>query len=131
MKAIGVLLLVLGLVGLLLNLIFWLPARFSPIVIVLISILCLVAVWGGGRLSQPKMEPVTQPVEQHQPVSQPQPAQWTQTPAGAYCPKCGYQIMPGQQFCGSCGSSLVTYCARCGNPIQEPARFCGKCGARL
>jgi hypothetical protein len=130
LKAVGVLLLVLGLMGLLLNLIFWLPARFNLVVAVLLAVVCLVAVWGGGKLAQPKAELETQPAGQYQPVSTPPPAQYV-PPSAAFCPKCGCQIMPGQQYCSGCGSSLVSYCARCGNTIVEPSRFCGKCGARL
>ena len=54
MKVIGVLLLLLGLVGLVLILILWLPAKFNPIVVTIISVTCLVVVWGGGRLFRPK-----------------------------------------------------------------------------
>jgi hypothetical protein len=129
MKAIGGLLVVLGIIGLLLNLIFWLPAKFNLIVVVLISVVCLVAIWGGGWLSQPKAELVAQPAGKYEPSSQ--PAQWTQTAPGAICPKCGCQIVPGQQFCGGCGSSLVSYCAACGAAIASPSRFCGRCGAGL
>ncbi|OGN91778.1 MAG: hypothetical protein A2Z75_05595 [Chloroflexi bacterium RBG_13_50_10] len=129
MKSIGILLLILGIVGLLLNLIFWLPAQFNLIVAVLISVVCLAAVWGGGRLSQPKTELATQPAGKYEPMAQ--PAQWTQPAPGVMCPKCGCQIMPGQQFCGGCGSSLVSYCARCGAAIVSPSRFCGSCGFRL
>ncbi|HEX7364592.1 MAG TPA: zinc-ribbon domain-containing protein [Dehalococcoidia bacterium] len=131
MRTVGVLLLILGIVGLLLNLIFRLPAQFNLVVVVLISVVCLVAVWGGGRLSQPKTEPVTQPAGKYEPVSPPPPAQWTQPAPGVICPKCGCQIMPGQQFCSGCGSSLVSYCARCGAAINSPSRFCGSCGFRL
>jgi predicted nucleic acid-binding Zn ribbon protein len=128
MKAIGGLLLVLGIIGLLLNLILWLPSKFNLIIVVLVSVVCLVAVWGGGRLSQPKTDLVPEPAKQYEPMSQ--PAQWSQ-PAGVTCPKCGCQIVPGQKFCGSCGSSLVSYCAVCGAAITSPSRFCGNCGARL
>ena len=128
MKAIGGLLVVLGIIGLLLNLIFWLPAKFNLIVVVLISVVCLVAIWGGGRLSLPKAELVTQPAGKYEPTSQ--PAQWP-PPAGVICPKCGCQIVPGQKFCGGCGSSLVSYCAACGAAIASPSRFCGRCGAGL
>lgn len=131
MKAIGGLLLVLGIIGLLLNLIFWLPAQFNLVVVVLISVVCLVAIWGGGWLSQPKAEPMTQAAGKYEPVSPLPPAQWTQPALGLTCPKCGCQIVPGQQFCGGCRSSLVSYCARCGAAINSPSRFCGSCGARL
>jgi hypothetical protein len=129
MKAVGVLLLIVGLVGLLLNLIFWLPAKFNLVVVVFISAVCLAAVWAGGILYQSKTELVTQPAGQYQPV--PSQTQWPSPKVGAICPKCNSQIMPGQQFCGGCGSNLVSYCAKCGVTLKEPSRFCGKCGARL
>jgi len=128
LKAVGVALLVLGLIGLLLNLIFWLPYKFNMVVAIVIAVVCLTAVWGGGKLAHPKTEPIMQPAGQSQPVSA--PAQGPPA-AGIFCPKCGCQIMPGQQFCGGCGSSLVSYCARCGNAISGPSKFCGKCGTRL
>ncbi len=127
MRAIGGLLLVLGIAGLLLSLILWLPIGFNLIVVVLIAIVCLVVIWGGGKLSQAKPELVMEPVKQYEPASQ-QPQLAHQSVA---CPKCGYQVAPGQQFCGSCGSSLESYCARCGAAISAPSRFCGNCGARL
>jgi hypothetical protein len=129
MKAVGVLLLVLGLIGLLLNMILWLPIGFNLAVTVLISVVCFAAVWGGGRLAQPKIEPAMQPAGKYGPISTQN--ELSRPAAGVICPKCGCQIMPGQQFCGGCGSSLVSYCARCGNPINEQSMFCGKCGSRL
>jgi len=131
MKVIGVMLLILGIVGLVLALIFWLPSQFSPIVVVLISVACLVAVWGGGTLYQSKAVLMTQPSGKYEPVSSTQPAQSPQPAAGALCPRCGLPVMPGQQYCGGCGSSLMSYCARCGAAIKEPSRFCGSCGTRL
>jgi len=128
LKTVGVILLVLGLGGLLLSLIFWLPAKFNLVVAALLVIVSLVAVWGGGKLAQTKVGLIAQPAGQSRPIS----AQTKVPPeARIFCPKCGCQIMPGQQFCGGCGSSLISYCARCGNAIIEPSRFCGKCGARL
>jgi hypothetical protein len=127
MKAIGVILLVLGIAGLLLNLILWLPTGFNLIVVVSISIVCFVAIWGGGKLSQTKTELVPAPAKQYEPTAQ-QP-QWIQQSVA--CPKCGCQLVPGQLFCGGCGSSLESYCAGCGGAITAPSRFCGNCGARL
>jgi hypothetical protein len=127
MKAIGGILLILGIVGLLLNLILWLPTGFNLIVVVPISIACFVAIWGGGKLSQAKTELVPAPAKQYEPTAQ--KPQWTQQSVA--CPKCGCQLVPGQQFCGGCGSSLESYCARCGGAITAPSRFCGNCGARL
>ena len=129
MKAVGVLLLLLGLVGLVLVLILWLPAKFNLVLVIFVSVACLAAVWGGGRLSRPKML-IVQPEGKRTRVSSIPPAQRSQ-PVGAVCPKCGSEMMPGQQFCGGCGSSLVSYCARCGNTINEPSRFCGRCGVNL
>jgi len=127
MKAIGGLLLVLGIVGLLLNLILWLPTGFNLIFVVLVAIVCFVAIWGGGRLSQTKTELAPEPAKKYEPTAQ--PAQWVQQKVA--CPKCGCQVVPGQRFCGGCGSSLESYCARCGVAITAPSRFCGNCGARL
>ena len=128
MKAIGGLLLVIGVVGLLLNLILWLPAQLNLIIMVLISVACFVAIWGGGKLSQAKAAFfVQEPEKKHEPTAR--QAQWIQQ-KGA-CPKCGCQVIPGQQFCGACGSSLTSYCAICGAAITAPSKFCGNCGARL
>jgi hypothetical protein len=127
MKAIGRLLLVLGLMGLLLNLILWLPSRLNLIIMVLIFVVCFVAIWGGGKLSQAKTAFVQEPTKKYEPTAQ--QAQWVQQKVA--CPKCGCQVVPGQRFCGACGSSLASYCATCGGAITTPSRFCGNCGARL
>jgi RNA polymerase subunit RPABC4/transcription elongation factor Spt4 len=127
MKALGIFLLVLGIVGLLLSLILWLPMRFNLIVLVLISAVCFVVIWGGGRLSQPKSDLAPEPAKNYEPM--PQQPQWVQQKVA--CPKCGYQVAPGQRFCGGCGSSLESYCARCGIAITAPSKFCSNCGARL
>jgi hypothetical protein len=127
MKAIGRLLLVLGLMGLLLNLILWLPSRLNLIIMVLISVVCFVAIWGGGKLSQAKTAFVQEPAKKYESTAQ--QAQWVQQKVA--CPKCGCQVVPGQRFCGACGSSLASYCATCGGAITTPSRFCGNCGARL
>jgi hypothetical protein len=127
MKAIGMILLVLGIVGLLLNLILWLPAKFNLIIVALISVVCLVTIWGGGNLSQTKTELVKETVKQPGPAAQ--QSQWVEPKIT--CPKCGCKIMPGQNFCGGCGSSLTSYCAACGTTVTSPTKFCGNCGARL
>ncbi|MFC2050648.1 zinc ribbon domain-containing protein [Chloroflexota bacterium] len=127
MKAIGGLLLVIGVMGLLLNLIFWLPAQLNLIIMVLISAVCFVAIWGGGKLLQTKVAFVRESPKKDEPTVQ--QAQWVQQKVA--CPKCGCQVVPGQQFCGSCGSSLTSYCATCGAAITAPSKFCGNCGARL
>ncbi|UCH50762.1 MAG: zinc ribbon domain-containing protein [Chloroflexota bacterium] len=127
MRVIGGLLFVLGMVGLLLNLILWLPTGFNTIIVMLICIVCLMAIWGGGSLSKTKTELVMEPARQYEPAPQ-QPQLGQQSVA---CPKCGCWVAPGQQFCGGCGSSLESYCARCGAAITAPSRFCGSCGAQL
>ncbi len=127
MKAIGGLLLALGLVGLLLSLILWLPMRFNLVIMVLVSVVCFVAIWGGGRLLQTKAILASEPAKKYEPAAQQE--QWVQQKVA--CPKCGYQVLPGQRFCGGCGSSLESYCARCGVAITAPSKFCGNCGARL
>jgi len=127
MKAIGGLLLIIGLIGLLLNLILWLPVQLNLIIMVLISAVCLVAIWGGGKLSQTKAAFVQEPAKKYEPTDQ--QAQWVQQKV--VCPKCGCQVVPGQQFCGACGSSLASYCATCGAAITGPSKFCGNCGAKL
>jgi len=127
MKAIGGLLLVLGIMGLLLNLILWLPAQLNLIIMVLISAICFVAIWGGGKLSQAKVGFVPELAKKHEPVAR----QAQQVQQKVACPKCGCQIAPGQQFCGACGSSLASYCATCGAAITAPSKFCANCGARL
>jgi hypothetical protein len=127
MKAVGGLLLVLGISGLLLNLILWLPARLNLIIMVLISVVCFVAIWGGGRLSHTKSAFVQEPAMKYEPTAQQD--QWGQQKV--VCPKCGCQVALGQRFCGACGSSLVSYCATCGSAITAPSKFCGNCGAKL
>ncbi len=127
MKAIGGLLLVLGMMGLLLNLILWLPTRFNLIVMLLIAVVCFVAIWGGGKLLQTKAKFVPEPAKKYEPTAQ--QAQWVQQKVA--CPKCGSQVVPGQRFCGGCGSSLESYCVRCGVAITAPSKFCGNCGAKL
>jgi hypothetical protein len=129
MKAIGAFLLILGLAGLVLNLIFWQTAQFNLFIVFVISAVCLLAVWGGGKLFQPGVV-ATQRETAYTHINPQETGRFFQ-PAATACPKCGSQIVPGQQFCGGCGSSLVTYCARCGNAISEPSRFCGRCGAKL
>jgi hypothetical protein len=127
MKVIGRLLLILGIIGLLLNLVLWLPADFNLIIMVLISVVCFVAIWGGGKLSQTKAAFVSEPAKKYEPIAQ--QAQMVQQKIT--CPKCGCQVAPGQQFCGACGSSLASYCAACGSAINSSSKFCGNCGARL
>jgi class 3 adenylate cyclase len=47
------------------------------------------------------------------------------------CPQCGAKVEPGQQYCGSCGSTLALVCPACGESSPLSFRFCGSCGAEL
>jgi hypothetical protein len=127
MKAIGGLLLVLGIIGLLLNLILWLPAGFNLIVMVLISVVCFVAIWGGGRLSQTKIEVAKEWATKYETTAQ-STQEMRQKIA---CPRCGWPSASGQRFCGACGSSLAYCCPTCGASIAPESKFCPNCGARL
>ncbi len=127
MKAIGGLLLVLGMIGLTLNLIFWLPAKINLIVMVLISVVCVVSIWGGGKLSLARVEAGEESAKKYEPMAQ----QTYQMQQRIICPKCGGQGVAGQRFCGACGSSLASYCPTCGAAIAAPSKFCSNCGARL
>ncbi|MBM3143216.1 MAG: zinc-ribbon domain-containing protein [Chloroflexi bacterium] len=127
MKAIGGLLLILGVIGLLLNLILWLPAGFNLIVMVLISVVCFVAICGGGRLSQTKIEVAKERATKYETT-----AQATQEIRQKIaCPRCGWLGASGQRFCGACGSSLAYCCPTCGASIAPESKFCPNCGARL
>lgn len=127
MKAIGGFLLILGIMGLLLNLILWLPAKFNLIVMVVIFIVCVAIIWGGGKLAQSKTVVVREPATKYETKVQPsggiQPR--------IVCFRCGWLGAAGQRFCGACGSSLVYCCPTCGAGIASASRFCSNCGARL
>lgn len=47
------------------------------------------------------------------------------------CPKCGYQNIVGQQFCGNCGTSKVATCPYCRATVDPSHRFCINCGMVL
>ncbi len=47
------------------------------------------------------------------------------------CPACGFEGLPGMQFCGSCGARLTTTCRECGFANPSTYQFCGMCGTRL
>ena len=47
------------------------------------------------------------------------------------CPVCGLQNAIGQQFCGTCGASLIIGCPYCGVGIPPASTFCTNCGAPL
>jgi class 3 adenylate cyclase/predicted ATPase len=47
------------------------------------------------------------------------------------CASCGASNVPGQKFCGDCGTLLGRACPNCGAPYPEGRRFCGDCGTAL
>jgi class 3 adenylate cyclase/tetratricopeptide (TPR) repeat protein len=47
------------------------------------------------------------------------------------CANCGASNVPGQKFCGDCGTLLGRACPNCGAPFPEGRRFCGDCGTAL
>ncbi|MEW5804966.1 MAG: zinc ribbon domain-containing protein [bacterium] len=54
------------------------------------------------------------------------------------CSKCGSPNRPGDKFCSSCGSAIVTNvisegksCPTCGASLKEDAKFCVKCGGKV
>ncbi len=121
----GGLLFFLGLAGLLLVLVSWLPTNVNLGIVVFVCLLCLGCVWGGGKLLQPlavsgKTVPgnlVAQPSEQGRFL--------------VVCPKCGWQISSGQRFCGGCGMATGSLCSKCGAVVVPGFRFCTNCGNRL
>ena len=61
-------------------------------------------------VQQPPIQPVQQQVQPVQPVQQPvqpeQPQPVQQQAQPGYCPVCGAQTAPGQQYCSVCGKQL-------------------------
>jgi hypothetical protein len=47
------------------------------------------------------------------------------------CPTCGSPVIPGQRFCGGCGSQLSLSCPQCRITVSPGTRFCPNCGATL
>lgn len=47
------------------------------------------------------------------------------------CPGCGSPTVPGQRFCGACGTQLSAACPYCGTPATPGFRFCPNCGATM
>src|SRR5688572_33410451 len=47
------------------------------------------------------------------------------------CPRCQYENLPAQKFCGECGTRLAVACASCGAPNSPGHRFCGECGGAM
>ena len=126
-QVIGRVLFILGTIGLLLNLITWLPTGIHLIMMVVISIVCLVLVWGGGKMSLSEVEIQTEPRREYE-----QGAEQVQAVRqGIMCPRCGSLCALGQRFCGGCGAGLASGCPGCGVAVDPASRFCANCGARL
>lgn len=52
------------------------------------------------------------------------------------CPRCSYELAPGDRFCASCGLPTATQaaeseCPACGALLSPGDRFCGACGLHL
>ena len=49
------------------------------------------------------------------------------------CKTCGNKVKENQEFCSSCGKSLVEQvkCDNCGEMIEANAKHCSKCGKEL
>lgn len=48
------------------------------------------------------------------------------------CGKCGYPLLPDDQFCRGCGASRSpSACPKCGTPRTAADTFCGRCGERF
>ena len=126
-QVIGRVLFILGTIGLPLNLITWLPAGINLVMMVVISIVCLVLVWGGGKMSLSEVEIATEPRREYEPGAQQVQGVWQ----GIMCLRCGSLCGLGQRFCGACGAGLASGCPRCGATVDPASIFCTSCGARL
>ena len=47
------------------------------------------------------------------------------------CGTCGHENVPGQKFCGECGSALSSACPSCGTVNPPGQKFCGECGTPM
>jgi Zn-dependent protease with chaperone function len=49
------------------------------------------------------------------------------------CPKCCAPLIPGERFCGKCGTDTqsVKQCVRCGRTVEPGLQFCPACGTKL
>jgi hypothetical protein len=53
-------------------------------------------------------------------------------PSKLKCPNCGYEIDPGDVFCGQCGNPVgERKCSSCGAKLKPSDKFCRKCGMKL
>lgn len=126
-QVIGRVLFILGTIGLLLNLITWLPTGINLIMMVVISIVCLVLVWGGGKMSLSEVRIEIEPRKGYEQGTQ----QVRGVGQGIMCTRCGSLCALGQRFCGACGAGLASGCPRCGAMVDPTSIFCTSCGARL
>lgn len=123
----GRVLFILGTIGLLLNLITWLPTGINLIMMVVISVVCLLLVWGGGKMSLSEVEIETEPRREYDHGAQ----QVQGLRQGIMCPSCGSLCALGQRFCGGCGAGLASGCPSCGAMVDPASKFCANCGAEL
>ena len=49
------------------------------------------------------------------------------------CIKCGASVIPGDQYCDSCGAKIETAlsCKKCGAQLEPDVQFCDSCGAKI
>ena len=47
------------------------------------------------------------------------------------CPNCGSPVVPGQRFCGACGTQISLSCPQCKITVSPGTRFCPNCGTAL
>jgi len=62
-------------------------------------------------------------------------------PGTGSCRACGAPMVPGEEFCESCGATEADietetsqpsmHCPDCGEPLHPGKKFCGKCGATI
>lgn len=105
---------------------------------------------GNNLIPEPQFKQQYQQPPQYQPVMEPQSTPWQGSGFGrpVNCPNCGFSNQPGKQFCGNCGSKLMTspqqqpgasqsfqqqaiFCPNCGSPVQPGQQFCANCGANV
>jgi uncharacterized OB-fold protein len=84
-------------------------------------------------VGKPQTDPKERQASPQPSVSEPQNQPTT---TGLRCSACGTANAQGDQFCGSCGATLVVVappsaqtCAQCGTPVSPSEGFCGECGA--
>lgn len=128
MRIAGAAILTLGMVGLLLALILWLPAGIDLTLLALISVTCFASVWGGGRLLMAEAGDVEKGEADENETARQQPQH---VQVVVFCTRCGWQGASGHRFCGDCGSAVSYRCPACGAVVPSTSRFCTTCGSRV